>query len=517
MKKVILKYYLFLPLLFLCFFYEYKSLWFPIHDFNNYYFGGAFLEDGNFNFKMYFPYEFNKAIANAGYLNVFASYAPNTPFLALLFAPFSLLPIAIAKLIFNSISTLLFVYSLKKLADFYEIEPVYLLLIPILFFIPIKNEILFGQVYFLLFFLLSECLIAFEENKHKKMAAYLSLSIAIKIFPILFILYFLFRRQLQPILHTVLFTTFFVLITLPFVSIDTWIFYVEHVLSKASKGEITAAFVDNYQSMLMFLKRCFVFDATENPNVLSESIMLFSGFLMAFKIAVIALGYYLSTRVSNKLFVFSYWIVSMIALSPYGSTYTFILLLFSFIFIVKSNIPIWKKTSFFMLLFGINSVPISSIILEPFPFSYLRLFLVMLFFIAFIGFEYQKINFKITTLVCGLLSLVFSITDKENNIESTLVLDKSPLLVYNYTISKTKLTYFYWDEKGSHSQSFLLKNSSLEQLTLQKNQIFFKHKPITSDQSNKLKPMLIDDSMILYLSDSKRGIGFFTLRKIELN
>ena len=141
----------------------------------------------------------------------------------------------------------------------------------------------------------------------------------------------------------------------------------------------------------------------------------------------------------------------------------------------------------------------------------------MLFFIAFIGFEYQKINFKITTLVCGLLSLVFSITDKENNIESTLVLDKSPLLVYNYTISKTKLTYFYWDEKGSHSQSFLLKNSSLEQLTLKKNQIFFKHKPITSDQSNKLKSMLIDDSMILYLSDSKRGIGFFTLRKIELN
>ena len=89
MKKVFLKYYVFLPLLLLCFFYAYKAIAFPIQDFANYYFGGTFLAEENFNSDVYFPYEFNKAISALGYQNIFASFAPNTPFLALLFSPFS--------------------------------------------------------------------------------------------------------------------------------------------------------------------------------------------------------------------------------------------------------------------------------------------------------------------------------------------------------------------------------------------------------------------------------------------
>ena len=139
MKKTLLKYYAFLPLLLLCGFYMFKAIAFPIHDFANYYFGGQFLAEGHFNATIYFPYEFNKAIFDLGTQNVFANYAPNTPFLAVLFAPFSLLAVAKAKLLFNGLSVVLFVVSIYRLFSHYEINSKYALLIPVLFLVPIKN------------------------------------------------------------------------------------------------------------------------------------------------------------------------------------------------------------------------------------------------------------------------------------------------------------------------------------------------------------------------------------------
>ena len=165
MKKIFQTYYPFLPLLLLCVFYAYKAIAFPIHDFSNYYFGGKFLADGNFNSEIYFPYELNKAISDLGYQNIFASYAPNTPFLAWFFLPYSFVSAATAKLIFNSISIILFVFSICRLFTHYKLNLKFALLIPILFLVPIKNSLLFGQVYFLLFFLLSEGWIAYEKER----------------------------------------------------------------------------------------------------------------------------------------------------------------------------------------------------------------------------------------------------------------------------------------------------------------------------------------------------------------
>ena len=195
MKNLLEKYPL-IPLALLCALYVYKAYGLPAHDFANYYFGGKFLAEGRFANWIYFPYEFNKAIAAESYKHIFASYAPNTPFLALFFLPFSFLPLAAAKLIFNIVSTGLFFYTLNRLVKFYRIPALYLCLVPILFFVPIKNELLFGQVYFLLFVLLGETWIAYRKNKKNKAALYLSFAIMLKIFPILLLLAFLFRKKI---------------------------------------------------------------------------------------------------------------------------------------------------------------------------------------------------------------------------------------------------------------------------------------------------------------------------------
>lgn len=517
MKNAILKYYPFLPLLLLCFFYVYKAVAFPIHDFANYYFGGKFLADGHFNSDIYFPYEFNKGISDLGQENIFASFAPNTPFLACFFSPLSFISVEAAKLFFNCISIGLFVFSTYRLLAFYKINLKYALLIPLLFLVPIKNNLLFGQVYFLLFFLLSEGWLAYEKERWKSMAFFWSLAILLKVFPVLLLAFLLFRKQWKPLLFLTGFCSLFLGFSILFTEIDIWIFYLKEVLPKASNGEIATAFVDNYQSVFMFLKRLFIYENAENPHPFFHADSWFFMLGLAYKIGVLTICYFVSKRASNLFFAFSFWILAMILLSPYGSTYTFILLLFPFLALLKSDISNSKKIGLCGLLFLINNLPLSLFIENAFPFSYLRLFLLLTFSVFFVLALFQK-SVWLKAIVLG--SIVFVIGDFWNqprpHTSESFLTAESPILIYDYQIRGNELTYFYWNEKGENKATISIESKSSKPLTIRNNQIFKPYKQLTFDNSHKLKPMLINNKTVLYLSDYDRGIGFYTLRKINL-
>lgn len=511
MKQFLLKYHLYGPLLLLCVFYVFKATTFPVHDFANYYFGAQFLAYENFNNSIYFPYEFNKAIADLGFQNIFVSYAPNPPFLAVPFLPFTLISIVKAKIIFNVISSLLLVFGCYRLFDFYKINYKYLILIPVLFFVPIKNNLLFGQVYFLLFFLLSESLIAYEKQQFKKMALFLSFAIFLKVFPILFILIFVFKKQTKPLLYTIISCILLFGISLLFTGIDIWFFFLKTVLPKASNGEIATSVVDNYQSVFMFLKKILLLDATENYAV------IFTSLILAFKFLLILIGFYVTKKNTNNLYVFSYWVLAFYLISPYGSTYGFILLFFVLISIFKSSISNIQKSVFALLLFLINNLPLSYFIENNFPFSYLRLLILILLFIRFVSQIYKTINWKVVIpfSTLPLILLLINKPEKTNSEDFSAV--EFPILVYDYKISTNHLTYFYWNEKGENTNSIPLFANEIKQLELIDNQIYYNNKQLTFDKSNKLKPTLIDNKTILFLSDYDRGIGFYTLRKIAIH
>ena len=96
-----------------------------VHDFANYFFGATFFRDGSFTPSIYFPHIFNLKIASLGYTNIYSSYAPNTPFLALSFLPLTYFSLATAKIVFNGISLLLFIYSLRNLFKHYKIRMIF--------------------------------------------------------------------------------------------------------------------------------------------------------------------------------------------------------------------------------------------------------------------------------------------------------------------------------------------------------------------------------------------------------
>jgi hypothetical protein len=508
------KIYALVPLLLLCGFYIYKSADFPTHDFSNYYFAGLLLAKGKFISEIYFPHWFNLQITGIGFSGIYASYAPNTPFLPLIFYPFSFLSVAISKLVFNILSSALLIYSCLRLARHYKIRSVFLLLLPIIFLVPIKNSLLFGQVYFLLFFLLTEMWLAYENSQFKKVGIFLALAICLKVFPALLLLIFLFQKQYKPFAYTIVGCVFLTVLSSIFVGFETWVFYFTEVLPKSSNGEIASAFVDNYQSVLMFLKRLFVFDASENPGSLFNSTKTFSVLLLAFKASLIAIGFYVSKKVQDALIAFAYWIVVMILVSPYGSTYTFILLIFPLFAILKSSLANWLKLVVVVFSFGITNFPLLTNF--PFPLSYSRLFMLTLFFAFLIFILRKSIQWRVVAIVAVLPLFLLFFPDSKNTTSETFLKKKFPDLIYDYTISGSTITYYYWNERGVNKAAITIPLSGSEDANLIDNNIYYYGRLLVGDNSQKRKPVVINGKTLLYLSDYGRGIGFYTLRKMEL-
>ncbi|AWI25361.1 glycosyltransferase family 87 protein [Flavobacterium pallidum] len=516
--KSLFKYYYWFPLLLLCGFYVFRAVDFPVHDFANYYFGGRFLIDGSFGKWVYFPYEFNKVIFDLGHKGVFVSYAPNTPFLALLFAPLSLIPVAAAKIIFNIVSCGLFFFSLKRLVDFNRINLWYMAIIPLLFFVPIKNDLLFGQVYMLLFFLLAESWLAYQKNRLKSMAMWLSLAIMLKVFPVFLVLILLFKKQFRAFICVFVGMAILFAVSLPFTGIGIWIFYLNAVLPKASNGEIATAFVDNYQSVFMFLKRLLVYDYPENTSPWwGNHQLLFSGLVAAFKIMLIAGGYYISKKATDPLLAFSYWIFALLLMSPYGSTYSLLLLAFPVLLVLKNDWPNSKKAVCFFLFLLINNIPLALFMQQPFPVSYLRLVLLLLLATMLILSVSKLLKWKIISAVSlAALLAVLLLQQTGSRPDGFHLTHQEPILIYDYRITANKLTYHFWNENGPQSRSESLKFSTVQPLEIRNGEVFYNHKMLTSDQSNKMKPILLDHHTVIYLSDFDRGIGFYALKKIDL-
>jgi len=512
MKMTTQKYLYWIPIVLLCLFYILKAAAFPVGDFANYYFGGKFSAEGHFNAAVYFPYEFNKAIAGLGYNKIFVSYAPNTPFLAVLFVPFSLLPLAVAKILFNCISVWLLLFSLRRLVFHYKIPDFYVLLIPVLFFVPIKNELLFGQIYFLLFFLLAESWLAYEKKLFFKMAVLLAFAILLKVFPALLVLVFVFRKQFRPLLYLVFCGLFLMAFSMLFTGITIWGFYFFSVLPKASNGEIAGEYVANYQSVFMFLKQLLVYEKTLNP-IGFDLPVLFAAVLLAFKIKLVAIGFYISRKSNNSLFVLAYWIVAMILMSPYGSTYTFILLIFAFFAVVKSPYSAVVKTAVFLLLMLVNCIPVAQLIVQPFPVSYLRLFALLLFFGILVWTMVPYLNLKIISVVVVVPLLLVLIVKKKEIVVSDDVLKNPPILIYDFKVSGNELTYYYWNENGENRKTIAFEAKHNVSSKIKHNQVFYNGKKMATDSGNKLKAVVIGKK-VLYLSDFGRGIGFYNLRVV---
>jgi hypothetical protein len=509
-----------IPLILVVSIFTIKAIGLGYSDFASYYFGSKQLLLGDY-INAYDTASLNLIISAQGFKDLFVSYTPFPPFTSVFFAPFTLLPIGMSKILFNIISCILFLVALYRSVNYFSIPPIYLLLVPLILYTPIRSNLFFGQSYLILFFLLLEGYMAYRKGQLVLSTALWSLAIVFKVFPILILFFLLTKKEYKNIIYLSGASLVLVGLSVLINGFPVWQFYVFKILPRLNNGELNDSFTFIFQSAFMLFKNCFIYDAVLNPKAIANSPYLFWISLAVFKAFIFSICVIASLRKKSDDFVnFSFWIMASILISPNGSTYSLVVLLIPLMALVRSEISVSYKLISAILLLLICNIPIHYFASLPLLLKFPRLYLLIAFFVAILIISKIKIDYKIVVAFVFIFLMMDSarLITRVDHSTYFFAEDKYALL-YDYTIKDNKLTSYYWSVNGGQQEKidYAAREYSAEELSLKDNQIYCKGKKITDSSDWKKKPMLIDKKYVLYLSDKNRGVGFYTLRKLRMN
>lgn len=531
----------FLPLALVLCYYLVRSVHMPFSDFAGYYFGGKELLSGRFG-NAYDMEQLNRLIGQAGYRDVFVSYAPFPPFTSLIFAPWLVFPPGTAKLLFDSFSCLLFLFTLMRVRVFLSIPPMLVLLVPVVFFVPIANNLYFGQSYLLLSCLLLEGYMAYKEDRIVASSLLWGLAVLFKVFPGVILLFLLLRKQYKAAAGLCIACGALLLLSIGVNGWAAWKYYVFEILPKVNNGELNNSFAFLFQSAFMLLKRLFVYDALMNPAPLTDNPWLFGILLGLFKALIFTVCIGFTLRKKDRDFAaFSVWITGSMLISPNGSSYSLVLLVIPLLALMMpatatlplaSTLPptatpppastLPDKGRAYpilpaLILLAACYIPVSRLENAPVLGQFPRLYLLLIFF----GLSLRPLRLAWHTGLWAGLSLffigLFLIGYHRDTDKSVYFFTREEhIFINDYQVSNGTLVYSYLDGFGPHlvNTGLAVTGWSANQLEVKDKQIFYKGKQLTNSPDVKKKPLLIDGKFILYLSDKNRGPGFYTLRKL---
>jgi hypothetical protein len=522
------RYLWFIPLLLTLAFGLRRSWSAPPSDFAGYYYGGAALIHGHYS-EAYDMTQLNDRVTAAGWQNVFVSYTPFPPFTSLVFAPFLIFPMDVAKIVFNCVSIALFLFTLLRLTQYLSTPPWLILVLPIIFFTPLLNNLAFGQAYLLLFTLLGEGWLASQKQQRILSSLLWAAAILFKLFPAFLFVFLLLRRRYRDAIYLGVGCGLLLLPSLLINGIAAWNFYVFTVLPRMNHGELNDSFTYIFQSAFMLLKRAFRYDQFLNPHPIIDNPWLFTLSMAIFKSLILTPAALLAyaarpivaptaTPGNDDFFPFTVWIAASMLISPNGSSYSLVLLMLPTLALAAAR-PSGRAILAILLLTAACAIPVNKFGAFPLPAQFPRLYLLLLFYILL---NRPRPHTRSLALSAALAALFFALDIRGNlpsKDPSSYVLSKEAhLFIDDYYARDNHLIYSWRDDKGPHEQQtdYPAHLLSIDGLTLKDNQIWYKGEQITYSSDRKAKPTLLDGTDIIYLSDKDRGFEFYTLRKIGL-
>jgi len=491
----------------------------PIHDFGNYYYGSRFVLEGKNINDIYEPYKFNLAVRDLPEMQhekFMLNHAVVPPATLFFYMPLTVLDVHLSKLLFNLISILVFCYFLFRLLKLLNINSNWIILLPLLIIIPFRNNLLFGQAYLLIMGLLMGGFIAETRNKNIPAALCYSIAIVLKISPAILLIYLLVRKKIRLLMITILVSTALFFFA---VFITGWEFMMDFLMKsipRMSLNEINNPYATTYQSITVLLRNHFLPDQLLNPDAIFNAPIIFSALNGIFTGIISFLLIIKLKNVTDNFSAFAFTLFGSLVLTSYTSSYSlvFMIPLCLYLFNLKP-----KSIPFLMLLvLAIANIPVSVFQSLPLIFRFPRLYLLIVLFLIIVS---EKNIFR-SRLKWIAVSIVFfagislAIVKKDDP-SSYFLPREAGLLSYDFQISGNNLLFKTLYEDGSRIHEYVLADSvnSVIPLQLVNGQIQY-HGPVTIGSDNKLNPVLVNNSQVLYLSDKNRGIGFYALRKIDI-
>ncbi len=304
--------------------------WVPkiTHGFTSYYTFSGMMIKGDDLSKAYDDDYFNTKIKERG-IDVSDILASNIPTNSFALAPFVCLEPKTARIVWSLFSILLFFFSIYILFKIYGITVKntagLAILILVLLWRPLYENIALGQLYCLLLFLFSLCLWGLQKNKKVYSSLALSLVFLLKGYGIVNFIWLAVKRKWKELVFTLAFILTGILLSMFVIGFDVWKTYLIDASTKL--GKLPSMGHTAYQTVNSLLMHLFVHDEKWLPHpvvTLPNNIVFIFSLVVNLSIVL----YVISGKIQNSkqmLLSFSAAIAAGVVTAPVAEEYHYLL------------------------------------------------------------------------------------------------------------------------------------------------------------------------------------------------
>jgi hypothetical protein len=338
-------------------------------DFPNYYLVARLLREG-YRLDRIYDWVWLQRIKDHWALDQsLVGFAGLTPFSALPVVPLSLFSAIVAKR-FWILENLLFLAAVVELLNqVTSLGRRRIWMLCLLAVIPLRTNFLYGQMHLLVLLLL---VLAYYFHRNRRPLACgvcLSMAGALKVYPLLLGIYFVWKKQWRSALAMV--AASFVLIGIGYLWIGSTVLniYATQVLPRSLEGEVLDPYSVRAASGAALFHRLFIFEPTLNPTPLLNAPLLYAILYPLWQLAiflpVLAVVRVQTGVPEREQLEWATYVFTLLLLSPVPSSYHFVVMIFSLVLLLDVLLARNQHVASFLALGSYCSISI----FEFFPIS----------------------------------------------------------------------------------------------------------------------------------------------------
>jgi hypothetical protein len=311
-------------------------------DFPNYYLVARLLREGYSLDRVYDWVWLQRVKDHWGLDQTLVGFAGLTPFSALPIVPLTIFSALTAKRIWIVVNLLFLAWSAELLHRSTSLGRRRVWILCLLAFAPLRTQFLYGQMHLLVLLLI---VMAYWFERRRRQVACgvcLALAAALKIYPIAFGLYFLWKRQWRSLLAMIGATACIIVITCMWIGSDVVRIYATQMLPRSLQGEMLDPYNWHAGSAAALLHRLLLFEPSLNPAPLLNSPSIYAVIYPLWQLAVLVPLFALidpghnGDRPRRNMSVeWASLLLALLLLSPVPSSYHFVVMIFAIVLLIN--------------------------------------------------------------------------------------------------------------------------------------------------------------------------------------
>ena len=267
-------------------------------EFPNYYLAAALYHQRIPLDRIYEWTWFQRQNDHLGVCDGLVSFAPNPPTSVLSLVPFTTLRPLAAKRAWLVLNLVFLALSLWMLRRVTSLSWRRLALISLLCVLPLHVDFLFGRHYVLVLMLICGAYYASWLDRQRTSGGMLAAAAAVKLFPALFVILFVWKRNWRAVIGLLLGATAITTLSLFMFGVEVHRVFLNEVLSQASRGDWIGPYLLSQNSFITLWSHLFLIEPEFNPSPFINSPTMFA-IAQAITITVFVFSFLLLARVDK--------------------------------------------------------------------------------------------------------------------------------------------------------------------------------------------------------------------------